>query len=370
MNAPQLPISITLGDVTTFYPNADATLKLVREVGSPIKPAHDTLLAMRGKLGAVLLQVKRQVPHGRWTTYLQQVSRDVGLNAHTVVNAMSVAKKLCTPGGEIDPGRVAAAAAQEKKKFGEPPASRVNAEPEPGAEESYLHRGADLTGTPEQPLTLRRAEELAGRRVPPWAKTTAPTAPNAASKSDTSAYDDEPDPGDHDSDVPDLDDDGLNKETGDFKPGADHDDEPDRDEKPFGDDDDDNNDVPLRQRGGLRGLGGGSDHPAGAPSEMLEGTTEVVGAGERAGRAGVDAVGDGADAAHVLGRAQWRVGPQRNLFDDAGIAVRTALGRVERSALRNGTADAELARRVRAATERYVAELELIASGSPALNAV
>ena len=61
MNAPQLPITITVGATSVVCPTISDTLGVVRGLCEPIRPQADTLVASRLKLGAALNQVREQI---------------------------------------------------------------------------------------------------------------------------------------------------------------------------------------------------------------------------------------------------------------------------------------------------------------------
>ena len=365
MNAPQKPITISVGAESVVCQTVAATLDVVRRLAEPIRPRERDLLAVRLKLGAALVQVRRQIPHGSWENYLDRASKEHGLNRHTLRNACTLADRLAGPTGELDESKKAALLAS--KRPAEELRAALDADPSP----SNLHGRVDLTPPQSErnanpnlhhgvDLTLRQAEILAGVRspsrraiAPDDAAYGAPANAPATSGPKKPTDDPEDDPG------LDVDDDEAEYERENAPPGSEEEWEDDDDFEAEENDHDEPDDVAMEHGGSDRvaGLRAGGDLPA-----------RVVHVAGR-DRDGADAGRDRADARadeHGVGDGRWRSGPQGLLFDELRTGVVEALGRCRAASLRGRTADPVLAGRVHAATQRYLAELDEIVSGAGA----
>lgn len=113
--------------------SAEAFRSLLMEMAGSVSRAKGELCRSRRKLGAALLQLKRQLPYGQWSSFVASLE----INQKTVSNAIKVVCELCDENGEFVQSKIDSAAA-----------ARPN-----------VTAPADIRN-----MTMLRAEQLAGAR--------------------------------------------------------------------------------------------------------------------------------------------------------------------------------------------------------------
>lgn len=136
---PVMAFVVELEHRTERYTKIDEALPLLKELAGGLSGSRKKFRDDRLKLGAALVQLRAQAAHGEWEGFLSGLAGRLHLNRHSLFNAMAAAEKLCDRRGRLS---------REKVK-------------EAGA---HLHRGADLKLPRMGEISLRKCEELAGRR--------------------------------------------------------------------------------------------------------------------------------------------------------------------------------------------------------------
>lgn len=113
-------ITLDLGDGVHTAQTLDGVYSVLIDLAKKLKSANDTLyaseisqafIAARLKFGAAMVQLREQIPHGRWGQLSTELAHRVGVSTHTLKQAIRVAARLATEQGSLDPAKVAKAEA-------------------------------------------------------------------------------------------------------------------------------------------------------------------------------------------------------------------------------------------------------------------
>jgi hypothetical protein len=133
----------------------DEALRVARELYGEIGEAEDSLLRRRVRLGAFLLQVHRELEHGRWMSWLEATD----IHEKTAQSACGLAAQYADAHGELDLDSLLKAVDAYNAAHPNP---KHQLKVLPRKKGTNTNHGSDLRGEP----TLRQAEIAAGVRKP------------------------------------------------------------------------------------------------------------------------------------------------------------------------------------------------------------
>ncbi len=108
-------ITIDIGDGVHSAPSLDGLYATLIDLARKFKAAHDivqsaestqAMMAARLKFGRAIVQLRGQIPSGRWGQLLSEIAHRVQLSTHTVRKAVKIAAALTNERGEIDPAKI------------------------------------------------------------------------------------------------------------------------------------------------------------------------------------------------------------------------------------------------------------------------
>ena len=108
-------ITIDIGDGVHSAPSLDGLYATLIDLARKFKAAHDivqsaestqAMMAARLKFGRAIVQLRGQIPSGRWSQLLGEIAHRVQLSTHTVRKAVKIAAALTNERGEIDPAKI------------------------------------------------------------------------------------------------------------------------------------------------------------------------------------------------------------------------------------------------------------------------
>lgn len=157
-------ITIDLGDGVHSAPTLDGVYGVLMDLARKLKSAHEThrasearhaMISARLKFGTAMVQLRGQIPHGRWMQLCGELAHRIGMSTHTIRRAVKIAA-MADEKGNLDPAKVANArevqqAIRNRKAANCARARNLGRDAGSGEPDSNLARARNLTpGTDEQ----------------------------------------------------------------------------------------------------------------------------------------------------------------------------------------------------------------------------
>lgn len=111
-------VAIDLGEGVVSAPSLEGLYPVLLDLARKFTAAHlvykdsearRAMVASRVKFGSAIVQLRGQIPHGRWMQLVAELAQRVNISTHTLRRAVTIAANLATSTGELDPVKIARA---------------------------------------------------------------------------------------------------------------------------------------------------------------------------------------------------------------------------------------------------------------------